>query len=108
MYRSLVIFGAAVLLCAQDITGWHRVGNDREHFDIALDRSVRHGGSASGRLECNLKSTSGAGTLEQDLRPDEYIGKRIRVTAMDQRREDGRGVHVPAGGRPRRRNPRLR
>jgi hypothetical protein len=66
---------------AQDVPGWRRVGSDREHFDISLDREIFHSGKAAGRLECNQKLSRGTGTLEQDFSPDEYIGKRIRVTA---------------------------
>jgi len=84
-YRGVSLFGLVVLVplvsAAGDVPGWHRVGSAREDFDIRIDREVHHSGNASGRLDCLKKHSSGTGSLEQDFRPDEYFGQRIRVRA---------------------------
>ena len=89
---SAIFLIMTFVLRSADMPGWRRVGNDREHFDIALDRDVRHGGAGSGRLECNVKKTNGTGTLEQDFRPDEYFGKRIRVGAWIKGEDSGEAL----------------
>ena len=80
----------AGLAYADDVPGWHRVGSAREDFEIRLDREVHHGGTASGMLECTKKRSKGTGTLEQDFRPEEYSGRRIRMRAWIKGEDAGR------------------
>ena len=86
---ALVLAGTAV---AGDVPGWRRVGSAREDFEIFVDRDIRHGGAAAGRIECVRKRSKGTGTLEQDFRADEYRNRRIRMSAWVRAESAGRAL----------------
>jgi hypothetical protein len=87
--RSLLLLFACTVYAA-DVPGWRHVGSARDDFDIFLDRDVHHGGQISGRIECLKNTSKGTGTLEQDFRPDEYLKKRIRISAWTRGENAGR------------------
>jgi hypothetical protein len=68
-------------LKAQKIDGWFLAGSKPNSYKIGLDKSVYKTGSSSAFLESTDKDIKGFGTLMQSCLADEYLGKRIKMTA---------------------------
>lgn len=62
------------------IPGWKFAGSRPEDYNIALDRTVAHNGSASAMLEAHL-GARGFTTLMQTVKAPNMRGKRIRMSA---------------------------
>jgi len=68
-------------LQAQKIEGWFLAGNKPNSYKVGLDKSVYKTGSSSAFLESTDKKIDGFGTLMQTCLADEYLGKRLKMTA---------------------------
>ena len=68
-------------LKAQKIDGWFLAGNKPNSYKIGLDKSVYKTEPSSAFLESVGKDIKGFGTLMQTCLADEYLGKRIKMTA---------------------------
>jgi C-terminal processing protease CtpA/Prc len=53
-------------------------GSAANTFRIGIDRSVKHGGSASGHVTAGSSPSVGFGTLTQAVRAENFRGKRVR------------------------------
>ena len=62
-------------------------GSALNTYRVGLDRSVKHGGSASGHVTSRSTSAQGFGTLSQIVRADDYRGKRVRFSAYIKTRD---------------------
>ena len=61
---------------------WHTVGSgDTASYRIGLDRATRHSGAASGHIKSTKSDFRGFTGLAQSVRPDNYVGKRIKFSA---------------------------
>lgn len=61
--------------------GWFRVGTDPQHYEVSVDTTVKHGGKASGRIKFIGDKPEGFGALMQMFKADDYLGKRLRMSA---------------------------
>jgi C-terminal processing protease CtpA/Prc len=68
------------------VTGWIS-GGAVGAFRAGADRSVAHGGSASGHISIRPGSTGAFGTFSQLVRADNYRGKRVRYSAYVRTRD---------------------
>lgn len=68
---------------AQTIDGWFKAGNKRENYNIGLDKSTFKSGGISAFIQSNENETTikGFGTLMQTCSAENYLGKRIKMTA---------------------------
>jgi len=66
---------------------WFVEGGASRDFRAVTDRSDKHGGTASARLE-PVREPKGYGTLLQSVAAEDYRGKRLRMTAYAK----GRGI----------------
>ena len=66
---------------AQKIDGWFLSGNKPNSYKIGVDKSVYNTGSCSAFLESTDKNINGFGTLMQTCLADDYLGKRVKMTA---------------------------
>ena len=64
-------------------------GSAANAFRVGVDRSVQHGGRASGHITARSLTSAGFGTLSQFLRADNYRGKRVRLSAYVRTRDVG-------------------
>lgn len=63
--------------------GWLLLSNPPGAFQARVDRTVAHGGSASGLLRGEAGAAhSDFGSLLQSIRADEYRGERVRLSAQ--------------------------
>ncbi len=68
-------------LKAQKIDGWFKAGSERDSYNIGLDKKIFKSGASSAFLESTEKDIDGFGTLMQTCLADEYLSKRIKMTA---------------------------
>lgn len=68
-------------LKAQTIEGWFLTGSEPSSYNIGLDKSIYKTDGSSAFLESKESEISGFGTLMQTCSADEYLGKRIKMTA---------------------------
>lgn len=70
------------LLVAQMPTGWRTVGSgDTSRYQAGVDHTARHGGLSSGHIRSTQARVAGFTGFAQSLRPDRYLGKRLRFSA---------------------------
>jgi C-terminal processing protease CtpA/Prc len=70
-----------VVLAAEPmVTGWGQFGSPAA-FRIGEDRTIVHGGTASGHVTARSATPTGFGAFNQMIRPDNYRGKRVRFSA---------------------------
>lgn len=63
------------------LKGWSRTGGHRENYFLTADSKVKHGGRSSATLiSKNAASDDGYGSMKQEIRADEYRGKRLRYS----------------------------
>lgn len=60
--------------------GWFRAGSKPKEYEMMLDKQTVYSGKASLMLKFKGSDTSGFGTVLQNLAPDRYVGKRIRLS----------------------------
>jgi len=68
-------------LKAQKIEGWFLAGSKPNSYKTGLDKSVYKTGSSSAFLESTDKKIEGFGTLMQTCLANDYLGKRVKMTA---------------------------
>lgn len=65
----------------QPPTGWRKSGSHPENYEIYLDSTVKRSGKASGAIKSKPSATKGGfATMLQGIKPDNYRGKRIRLS----------------------------
>ncbi|MEP6496276.1 MAG: PDZ domain-containing protein [bacterium] len=64
-------------------------GSESNAFLVGVDRSVQHGGRASGHIAASSPSSVGSGVLGQSVRADNFRGKRVRFSAYVKTRDVG-------------------
>ena len=68
---------------SQSPKGWSRTGAHRENYYLTADSKVRHGGRASATLiSKNAASSDGFGSMKQEIKADDYRGKRLRYSGF--------------------------
>ena len=65
----------------QKIEGWFLTGSKPGSYKIGLDKTVYKTGGSSAFMESTEKEINGFGTLMQTCLADDYLGKRIKMTA---------------------------
>lgn len=83
----VILITAGLLLAnselkAQKIDGWFLTGNKPNSYSIGLDKTVYKTGGSSAFLQSKDEKIEGFGTLMQTSSAEEYLGKRIKMTAF--------------------------
>lgn len=60
--------------------GWFRAGSKPQEYEMVLDKQIVRSGKASLMLKFKGTDASGFGTVMQNVGPDKYMGKRIRLS----------------------------
>lgn len=74
--------------------GWQGTVGATGQYEIGLHRVERHGGRSAAYIDGPLLFTTEVGILEQPVRADNYLGKRVRLSAWVK----GRGIAGPIAG----------
>jgi hypothetical protein len=59
------------------LPGWFAAADQVCDYEIGVDRTVAHGGQASGYVKSNVSEPTGSGALTQMFRADDYRGQRL-------------------------------
>ena len=59
--------------------GWG--GGGSGDYELSVDTTVKHGGKASGSIKSTTTEPTWYGAFTQAFKPDDYRGKRLRMTA---------------------------
>jgi hypothetical protein len=63
-------------------TGWFKAGSDPKSYDMGIDKGAGQDGKNAATIKSNTKKIKGFGTLMQNCLPDNYLGKRVRMTGL--------------------------
>ena len=84
VFRALivatVIMSSPIVGNAETPKGWFAAGSHPKDYEMSLDRTGAHNGTACAYLKSVAAETSGFGTLMQMFKADEYRGKRVRMS----------------------------
>jgi len=84
--RILLAVGIAVLsgemaLAAEPLPeGW--MGGNVQEYEVGIDRKVFNEGKASAYIRSKVDSPKGFGTIVQTFDAENYLGKRVRMSAL--------------------------
>lgn len=86
-YSKLVVglvFSLACTLAVQAAapTGWFVAGSKPSEYEAGTDAQAPYNGHPSAYLKAKVADTGGFGTLMQNFRADNYLGKRVRFSAF--------------------------
>lgn len=81
-FVAVLMMMSTSVLADQIPKGWIKAGQDPQDYEIGIDRSVVHSGSASSFLNSNHGSPKTFGTLMQVCGAQEHVRKRVRLTAF--------------------------
>jgi hypothetical protein len=74
---------AVALLRAEAPDGWYKTGSQLDAYDIGTDTTKTHGGKGSGYIKSVAEVEDGKfGTAMQNIKADEYRGKKVRLSAF--------------------------
>lgn len=88
---------AAFVLCvsagwaaAAPPAGWFVAGNAPKDYEFGTDSTVGSDGGKAAYIKAIAPNPSGFGTLMQNVAPDNYVGQRVRLSAMMRTKDAGR------------------
>jgi hypothetical protein len=61
--------------------GWFVAGSNSKDYQIGIDTTIKHSGKSSGMIQSKVAAPTGFGTLMQMCQANEYLGKRVRLSA---------------------------
>ena len=83
LLTGLLFIAMTITLFSFDLpTGWFKAGSDPKSYDMGIDKGAGQDGKNTATIKSNAKKIKGFGTLMQNCLPDNYLGKRVRMTGM--------------------------
>lgn len=80
LLKAIWVPALAVACLSFEIPHWKKGGNAVSKYDMQLVESTDRGGKVA-FIQSKHKNTKGFGTLTQCFSPDNYLGKKIRMSA---------------------------
>jgi len=82
-WKAIAAIGFCSLVCWAAVPqGWFLAGNRPMDYETGVDPQAAYGGQPSAYLKSTKPQITGFGTLMQQFKADEYLGKRIRLGAF--------------------------
>jgi hypothetical protein len=79
---AAVVVASSLAVWATVPQGWYMAGSKPADYDAGVDAKEGHRGHPSAYLKSKKPEIDGFGTLMQDFRADQYVGKRLRFSAF--------------------------
>jgi hypothetical protein len=80
---TILTLTAVAVMSAEAPQGWHKSGSQGDAYDIGIDTTGVHGGKGSGYIRSVAGVEEGKfGTMMQNIKADEYRGKKVRLSAF--------------------------
>lgn len=81
LLKSVLIIGTTLALLSFDIpAGWFTAGNNPLRYEMGIDKGAGQSGKNAATIKSKDAKTDDFGTLMQQFKPDQYLGKRIRMS----------------------------
>ena len=82
LFVGVVLFAMQIISFGQNktIDGWMKAGNKPDFYDIGKDDEINYNSTPVYYLRSIFKVTEGFGTILKNLKPTDYLGKRVRMT----------------------------
>lgn len=77
----VAVFLSSNEIKAQKIEGWFMAGSNPNSYSMGLDKSIYKTGGSSAFIESVDKKIIGFGTLMQTCSANDYLGKRVKMSA---------------------------
>ena len=79
--KGALIFGLALILYSFTTpSGWFKAGSSPKSYYMGIDKNIGQNGKNSATIKSKEKKIKGFGTLMQDCLPDQFLGKRVRMS----------------------------
>jgi hypothetical protein len=83
MLKGVLLVGTTVALLSFDLpTGWFKAGSKPDSYEMGVDKNAGQDGKNAATIKSIDKKINGFGTLMQESKPDNYLGKRVKMTAF--------------------------
>jgi hypothetical protein len=83
LLTGVLLIAMIVTLFSFDLpTGWFKAGSEPKSYDMGIDKGAGQDGKNTATIKSNAKKIKGFGTLMQNCLPDNYLGKRVRMTGL--------------------------
>ena len=83
LLTGLLFIAMTITLFSFDLpTGWFKAGSDPKSYDMGIVKGAGQDGKNTATIKSTAKKIKGFGTLMQNCLPDNYLGKRVRMTGM--------------------------
>jgi hypothetical protein len=80
---SVLFVTVTLTLLSFDLpSGWFKAGSNHNSYDMGIDKGAGQAGNNAATIKSKKNKIKGFGTLMQNCLPDNYLGKRVRMTAM--------------------------
>lgn len=80
--KSLVFaISISALVSFDTAKGWFKAGSNPKSYDMGIEMNAGQNGGNAATIKSIDKKIKGFGTLMQDCLPDNYLGRRVRMTA---------------------------
>ncbi len=82
-FKFLSIVGVSLILLSFELpSGWFKAGSAPKSYDMGIDPGAGQDGKNAATIKSIDKKIKGFGTLMQYSLPDNYLGRRIRMSGM--------------------------
>ena len=79
--KTVLIVGTTFALLSFDLpTGWFKAGSKPQSYEMGIVKGVGQNSKSAATIKSIDKTIEGFGTLMQQSNPDNYLGKRVRMT----------------------------
>lgn len=79
--KNAFVFATALALLSFDTPeGWFKAGSDPKSYDMGVENNAGQNGGNAATIKSKDKKINGFGTLMQNCLPDNYLGKRVRMS----------------------------
>lgn len=86
-FNGMLLIAMTITLLSFDIpAGWFKAGSDPKNYDMGIDKGAGQDGGNAASIK-SITETNGFGTLMQNCMPDNYLGKRVRLSGMVKTRD---------------------
>ena len=79
----VLLVGTTIALLSFDLpAGWFAAGSKPKSYEMGIDKGAGKDGKNAATIKSIEKMIKGFGTLMQQKKPDNYLGKRIKMTGF--------------------------
>lgn len=83
IYSTVLLLAlSATIFSFDNATGWFKAGSEPKSYDMGIDKGAGQDGENAATIKSTAKKINGFGTLMQNCLPDNYIGKRVRMSGL--------------------------